>query len=176
MCCLTTGYVGSLNRSRASADTLVSSCKSLCLAASSIKQQQNCNIYSQAPGDCSTCCEKCSVGEVSRLKTFVLQSNFFQGNRFSLKKLAKCFRYVLKYKNMETVLHSVVYLYLLPKSGSYLKNQEFIATYSGKISSFEGEKHTAFHFPYFVKFIRNRTYNREQGCSRKTNRKPLLSL
>lgn len=60
-------------------------------------------MYSQAPGDFSTWCEKCSVGEVSRLKTFVLQSNFFQGNRFSLKKLAKYFRYVLKYKNMETV-------------------------------------------------------------------------
>lgn len=100
---LTTGDVGSLNRSRASADTLVSSCRSLCLAASSIKHQQNCNMYSQAPGDCSTWYEKCSVGEVSRLKTFVLQSNFFQGNRFSLKKLAKYFRYVLKYKNMETV-------------------------------------------------------------------------
>lgn len=86
---LTTGDAGSLKRSRASADTLVSSCRSLCLAASSIKHQQNCNMYSQAPGNCSTWCEKCSVGEVSRLKTFVLQSNFFQGNRFSFEKACK---------------------------------------------------------------------------------------
>lgn len=42
----------------------------------------------------------------------------------------------------------------------------------GKISYLEGEKHTAFHFPYFVKFIRNRAYTEDKVVPEKTNAKP----
>jgi len=74
---LTSEADGSLNEvSITSLDSLVTSCKSLCLAPSSVNHQKNCNVYSQALGGCSTLCKECGVNDVSSIKTSVLQSNF----------------------------------------------------------------------------------------------------